>query len=259
MEHREATFYLDEDAERDEAEASSASPPLPDAPGMVPLLAGSFISRQAAPSSSAAMQLSVLSAPPKLDAARCFLATTRFHLVSENGEVVLVTASELRKKGGQTLLGPGGVTVQTTRVIKHPPRDTDLVEIEAEGAPHAFKITADHFMSVVTAAGDVQQARAKDLLEPFLQHCRISDGTHNWLVNSASLVTEHVAVVEVYFQNPTEALVLAWLLPWSRPHQCARQVCARAAVACFGSQPPQPVVVTRTRPCRSEPLFPSCV
>lgn len=255
MEHRSATIYLDEDAKRDEVEASSASPPLPDAPGVVPLRPGSFFSRRTLPSSSAGFQLSVVSAPPKLDAPRCFLSTTRFKLVSENGKVVPVTATELRKRGGQTLEGPGGASVQTLRVIQYERRDTDLVEIDSEGAPHPFKITKDHVLHVVTAAGDAERVQAKELLEPWLQNCRISDGAHRWLVNSASLITEHVAVVEIFFQNPTDALVLAWVLPRPRPHRGPRHLCDSAAVACFGSQPSQPAVLTRTRPCRSEPPF----
>ena len=51
--------------------------------------------------------------------------------------------------GGQVLLGPEGVKVETKRVVQHPKRDTDLVEIDADGGPRPFKITKNHLIAIV--------------------------------------------------------------------------------------------------------------
>ena len=51
--------------------------------------------------------------------------------------------------GGQVLLGPAGVKVETKRVVQHPKRDTDLVEIDADGGPRPFKITKNHLIAIV--------------------------------------------------------------------------------------------------------------
>lgn len=65
----------------------------------------------------------------------------------------------------------------------------------------------------------------------------IFDGERYWPIHNSTIVTEHVAVVEVEFANPQD-VVLAWLLPRCRPHG-QRALYDRAAVACLGKAPRQ--------------------
>ena len=108
---------------------------------------------------------------------------------------------------------------------------------DCRGAPHPFKITADHPILTESPSGEQVSVHAKALVEMHASGgARVSDGERFWPVERAELVTESVSVVQVTFTD-ADAAALTWLLPKARPHAGPRELWDRAAVVCRGSPP----------------------
>jgi len=173
-------------------------------------------------------QLSCASAPVESACPQCFLPRTRF--LRPNGKHV--TAAELLRNGGDVVLGPQGC-VTVTSAMKHPAENRRLVSIYTEEDGN-LTVTADHRVMVEGSDGEQQKMPVGQLeLLPPASRPRIFDGSKFRVIRCIEIMWKSTSVVEVAFAD--DAIVMAWMLPARRPHQCTKRTLKpNAAIACGG-------------------------
>ena len=89
---------------------------------------------------SHATKMSLVSAPAKLSQHRCFFPRTRF----QKQGCGYLSAAELKRNGGDVVMGPGGKAVTVCKAVRHRAEDRDCVCFSVEGDDQPFIITIDH-------------------------------------------------------------------------------------------------------------------
>jgi len=220
----DATYYIDEDPDRDNAEAHV---PLPEAcPSLdmhmqVPRVQDGTTTR------SICSGTSLRPLPEEHIGPRCFLPRTTFKL-SNGGRI---TAAELRSEGGDIVMGLNGVRVRVLTTTRLPPVAQDIVHMFIEGNPYPFQVTSLHRIDVESSDGNFV-AQAADLMR--LQDVSVPTGDGYRGVARAELFRETTEVVEIKFE--LDARVLAWVLPKRPPRSGRPPLRQEAAVCCLGAR-----------------------
>jgi len=155
---------------------------------------------------------------------RCFLPRTRFQRIS--GE--MVTAAELKRDGGDTLVGLDGTEVVVSRAVTHPECEHSVVSFRIEKANCPFTVTCDHRL---WGEESILEARALADCQSSARP-KISNGSDFVDVLEATSYQLRTAVVEVAFSG--NGVVLAWMPAQKRPRG-QRLLQPDKAVACLGS------------------------
>lgn len=219
-----ATNYIDEDPDRDNAEAHV---PLPEAcPSLdmhmqVPRVQDGTITQ------SICSGASLRPLPEEHIGPRCFLPRTSFKL-SNGGRI---TAAELRSEGGDIVMGPNGVLVRVLTTTRLPPVEQDIVHMFIEGNSYPFQVTSLHRIDVESSDGNFV-AQAADVLR--LQDVSVLSGDGYRRVARAQLARETTEVVDIKFE--LDARVLAWVLPKRPPRAGRPPLREEAAVCCLGAR-----------------------
>lgn len=176
-------------------------------------------------------EISVVSAPARLNERRCFLPRTRFRTTSGT----TLTASNLPAVGGSRLLGPDGKMCVVLRRTMLPKQEWDFVQLTVKTSlwQHHFIVTADHRLMRQGARGELISVQASELLRAQRGKCHIVTGGGPAEVVAAEMWKESTAVVEVVFEG--DATVLAWTPPKRRWRP--RSLSPRTGIICSGSPP----------------------
>lgn len=129
---------------------------------------------------------------------RCFPPGTVFQ--RKGG--ALITASQLRRHGGDVLMGPDSSTVRVLRAKTHQKEPRWFTTVET--GESKLEVTSDHRLLVCSGpGGECRNAEAGRL-----QSLHVRTGTHVALVENVSHDLRESEVVEVTFED--DAPVLAW-------------------------------------------------
>lgn len=155
-----------------------------------------------------------------------------------------ITAAELRKHGGDIVLGLHGAEVRVLGATRHePPVERDVVNLYTVSNPYPFQVTSDHRLLVEGPNQSFVTVTAGSLVGS--QGRRIYDGSGFKDLLDAKLQTETMSVIEVTFVE--DACVLAWVLPKNTPKKGRPALQESTAVCCRGSRlrlkdgPPQSI------------------
>lgn len=175
--------------------------------------------------------VSWVSSPARATTQRCFSSAVVFQRPSGQR----VRAAELCLRGGDVLLGPGGVEEVVKKVEKHAPQERDMVQIRT--AKGVIELTGDHEILVEGPDGELQRSLADrfaqlDRAALPAQFPKIFDGKRFQEVVAVVSSKKVLQVVDVCFERQ-DAAVLAWFFTVARQ---PRTLHSKAAFACLGRQ-----------------------
>eukprot|EP00927_Polykrikos_kofoidii_P003149 TRINITY_DN11245_c0_g1_i3.p1 TRINITY_DN11245_c0_g1~~TRINITY_DN11245_c0_g1_i3.p1 ORF type:complete len:1402 (+),score=136.92 TRINITY_DN11245_c0_g1_i3:73-4206(+) len=159
---------------------------------------------------SSSSNISWVSAPGRLNVARCFLPTTRFK--RPNGAEVI--AAEL-SQSGDVLLGPDGCEVKVHKKVRIPKSERDFVQLRLDGANCFFAITTNHPVLVEGPDGTQEVVEAGSILGANGTRKRVFSGVDYHSVVEANAFTDVTEVIELTFAD-SSATVIAWTPPQRR-------------------------------------------
>jgi len=174
-----------------------------------------------------------VSAPACLTQAHCFLPRTSFLKPLRFGGG-RITASELKVRGGDVVIGLDGAEVLTLGVVRHEPAvDRDIVHIYTDSNPYPFQVTADHRLLVEDERQHRSVVAARDLMNSNRQY-KLLNSTCAKKILDVTMTSEATIVIEVTFSQ--DACVLAWILPKQSGKMGRPPLHRSAATCCFGSR-----------------------